>query len=175
MENLNFKGKDFKELIYVIRGQQEMLDSDLADLYGYEVKKLNQQVKRNLEKFPDDFMFQLTMEETDEYSRSHFVTLNKQGKNIKYAPYVFTEYMLAIVLKGDIAIQQSIFIMRSFKEMRHYLVENQTLLNNTDLLGISNRLAKHEHEINDIKHTMATKFDVEEVLENFIDEKTLRK
>ena len=111
-----------------------MLDKDLAELYGYEVKKLNQQVKRNLERFPEDFMFQLRMEEIPDSSKSQIVTLNergnKRGSNIKKLPYSFTEqgiYMLSTVLRGDLAIKQSIFIMRAFREMRHFIANNAAL------------------------------------------------
>ena len=125
---------DIKNLIYVIRGQQVMLDNDLASLYGYEVKAFNQQVKRNIQRFPDDFMFQLTEEEMTESLRSQIVTLNesgnKRGAHRKYLPYVFTEqgiYMLATVLKGKVAEQQSIYIMRAFREMRHFISNNALL------------------------------------------------
>ncbi len=114
--------------VYFIRGQQVMLDTDLAEIYGYEVKRLNEQVKRNMERFPEDFMFQLTDEEVNGCLRSQIATLNvARGKNIKYNPYAFTEqgiYMLATVLRGELAEQQSIFIMRAFREMRHYIKEN---------------------------------------------------
>ena len=84
-----------------------MLDFELARIYGYETKAFNQQVKRNKEKFPSDFKFQLTKDELNKIPRSHFVTLNEEdgrGKNVKYLPYAFTEqgiYMLMTVLKGD--------------------------------------------------------------------------
>ena len=115
--------------VYVIRGQQVMLDYDLAELYGYEVKALNQQVKRNIDRFPEDFMFQLKKEEIpEEFSKSQIVTLNekgdKRGTNIKKMPYAFTEqgiYMLATVLKGKLAEQHSIFIMRAFREISDLL------------------------------------------------------
>ncbi|MBR4059067.1 MAG: ORF6N domain-containing protein [Lachnospiraceae bacterium] len=108
--------------VYVIRGQQVMLDCDLAVIYGYEVKALSQQVKRNIARFPEDFRFQLTTEEIpDDRLKSQFVTLNekgnKRGLHIKKLPYAFTEqgiYMLATVLRGELAEQQSIFIMRAF-------------------------------------------------------------
>lgn len=102
---------NIRNRVYIIRGQQVMLDYDLADIYGYEVKRLNEQVKRNVARFPDDFMFQLTKEEIpDEFSKSQFATLNesgdKRGTNIKKMPYAFTEqgiYMLATVLRGELA------------------------------------------------------------------------
>ena len=118
---------DIKNLIYVVRGQQVMVDSDLAELYGYDVKALNQQVKRNIERFPEDFMFQLTKEEYDNL-KSQFVTSSWGGR--RKLPYVFTEqgiYMLATVLKGEVAKQQSIFIMRAFREMRHFIANNALL------------------------------------------------
>ena len=113
---------DIRSKVYILRGQQVMLDQDLAEIYGYQVKNLNQQVKRNLTRFPEDFMFQLTKEEV-ELVKSQFVT----SRNINYfegqeggrrkLPYAFTEqgiYMLATVLRGELAEQQSIFIMRTF-------------------------------------------------------------
>ena len=125
--------------VYLIRGQQVMLDYDLAELYGYEVKALNQQVKRNVTRFPEDFMFQLTDEEMLEVSRSQIVTLNEKktrGKNIKYNPHAFTEqgiYMLATVLRGELAEQQSIFIMRAFREMRHYIKQNRQFVTQLEM------------------------------------------
>lgn len=122
-------------LIYTIRGKQVMLDHDLAALYGYEVRALNQQVKRNIGRFPDDFMFQLTKEEI-EIVKSQIVTspysnfYSGQDGGRRKPPYAFTEqgiYMLATVLKGEIADQQSIFIMRAFREMRHFVANNALL------------------------------------------------
>ncbi|MDR0962291.1 MAG: ORF6N domain-containing protein, partial [Mediterranea sp.] len=105
--------------IYEIRGQQVMLDRDLAEMYGVETKVLNQAVKRNIERFPEDFMFQPTKEEL---SRSQIVTLNKgRGSNIKYLPYAFTELgvaMLSSVLNSKVAIQVNMGIMRAFVAVR---------------------------------------------------------
>ena len=127
--------------VYILRGQQVMLDQDLAEIYGYKVKNLNQQVKRNLTRFPEDFMFQLTKEEV-ELVKSQFVT----SRNINYfegqeggrrkLPYAFTEqgiYMLATVLRGELAEQQSIFIMRTFREMRHYISQNQQFVTRNEI------------------------------------------
>lgn len=162
-------------MIFTIRGQQVMLDSDLAKLYGTEAKRLNEQVKRNINKFPEDFMFQLTELETIELSRSQIAT-SIQTVGVKggrsYRPYVFTEqgiYMVATILKNDIATQHSIYIMRSFKEMRHYIIENQQLFNNADILGFAIKLVKHDQDIQYIKNTMATKADIDKIMENFID------
>ena len=115
--------EDIKNKVHMIRGQQVMLDVDLAAIYGYELRAMNQQVKRNIERFPDDFMFQLTREEAN--LKSQFVISSWGGQ--RKLPYAFTEqgiYMLATVLKGDLATQQSIFIMRAFKEMRHFIANN---------------------------------------------------
>ena len=126
---------DICNRVYVIRGQQVMLDYDLASLYGYEVKALNQQVKRNIDRFPEDFMFQLTMEEV-EFVKSQFATSRtstlyegQSGGRRKF-PYAFTEqgiYMLATVLRGELAEQQSIYIMRAFREMCHFLANNRLM------------------------------------------------
>ena len=123
--------EDIKNKVHMIRGQQVMLDYDLAKIYGYEVKRLNEQVKRNIRRFPEDFMFQLVEHEIPDSLKSQFATLNvkenKRGLHIKKMPYAFTEqgiYMLATVLRGELAEQQSIFIMRAFKEMRHFIANN---------------------------------------------------
>ena len=120
-----------KSKIHYIRNQKVMLDFELAEIYGYETRAFNQQVKRNNEKFDEDFMFQLTDEEVDELSRSQNATLNKgtgRGSNIKYNPYAFTEqgiYMLMTVLRGDLAVKQSKALIRMFKQMKDFIIENQ--------------------------------------------------
>ncbi len=128
--------------IFLIRGKQVMIDRDLAELYGVETRAINQAVKRNLERFPEEFRFQLTSEEY-EFLRSQFATLNEdtsssrsqsvilkkdsesmRGKNLKYLPYVFTEQgvaMLSAVLHSPTAIQVSIRIMDAFVKLRHYV------------------------------------------------------
>lgn len=119
---------ELSKLIYTIRGKQIMLDCDLAILYGYTVKRLNEQVKNNKNRFPEDFMFQMTREEVNDL-RSKFPTANINPKS-RYLPHVFTEqgiYMLATVLSGEIAEKQSIFIMRAFREMRHFISSNALL------------------------------------------------
>ena len=130
LEENNIRSK-----IHIIRGQQVMLDFDLAEIYGYELRTMNQQVKRNISRFPDDFMFQLTREELD-LVKSQIVISPKntyfQGQEggVRKLPFVFTEqgvYMLATVLHGKLAEQQSIFIMRAFKAMKYYLYENASL------------------------------------------------
>ncbi len=108
-----------------------MLDSDLAPIYGVTVKRLNEQVKRNQERFPPDFMFQLNQEEW-EVLRSHFATLDSgRGRHRKYLPYAFTEHgtiMLANVLKSDIAVQASIQVVRAFLHLRELAITHKDLL-----------------------------------------------
>lgn len=115
--------------IFLIRGKRVMLDRDLANLYGVPTKVFNQAVKRNKERFPDDFMFQLTKKEMEEFSRSQFVTL-KQGQNIKYSPYVFTEHgvaMLSSVLNSKRAVEINIRIIRTFIKLREILLTHKDL------------------------------------------------
>ena len=116
--------------IYTLRGKQIMLDSDLAALYEVETKVFNQAVKRNSERFPEDFMFQLTEKEYESL-RSQFVTLETgRGKHRKYMPYAFTEngvYMLSAVLKSKVAIQVSIEIMRTFTKLREFTMHYNAL------------------------------------------------
>lgn len=124
-----------QNLIYNIRGQQVMLDFDLAILYGYELRSMNQQVKRNIARFPEDFMFQLTREEVESVKSQIVISredsfFTGQGGGRRTLPYAFTEqgiYMLATVLKGSLAEQQSIKIMRAFREMRHFIANNRLL------------------------------------------------
>ena len=203
--------------VYHIRGQQVMLDYDLAEIYGYEVKKLNQQVKRNIARFPEDFMFQLTRDEInfvksqfvtsqegsfEKCLKSQFVTLNeekienclksqfatlnesgnKRGMHVKKMPYAFTEqgiYMLATVLRGELAEQQSIFIMRAFREMRHYIRQNQQFATQSEMslvtakvseltvqmAGISDRQNKTE------QHMIGIQSSIDMLNENFISDK----
>ena len=123
---------DIRNMIYTVRNQQVMLDNDLAKLYQVETKRLNEAVKRNIARFPEEFRFQLNEEET-EFLRSQCATLNEndgRGKHRKYLPYVFTEQgiaMLSAVLRSDTAIQTSIVIMKSFVEMRHFMADNSIL------------------------------------------------
>ena len=161
-------------LIRTIRGQQVLLDSDLAILYGVETKRLNQQVKRNIERFPEDFMFQLTQEEvtcsrsqiatlnertnlmsqivtlnTENHSlKSQNATLNKRGQNVKYLPYAFTENgiaMLSSVLRSPIAIQVNIRIMRAFTAMRQFIASNAQIFQRLDVME-QNQLAIVAHQ-----------------------------
>ena len=134
--------------IYFIRGQKVMLDSDLAILYGVETKVLKQAVKRNLSRFPEDFMFELSKFEYDS-SRSQIVTLkNGRGSNLKYLPFAFTEHgilMLSSVLKSDKAIQTNIQIMRIFTKVREMLLDTTEI--KLDILQIQKKLENHDKNI----------------------------
>jgi len=119
--------------IFLIRGRKVMMDRDLAELYGVETRALNQAVKRNIERFPEEFMFQLNKQEVgiwqSQFSRSQFVIL-KQGKNVKYIPYVFTEpgvAMLSSVLNSKKAIQVNIQIIKTFIKLREMIATNKDL------------------------------------------------
>ena|SRR3989338_8506198 len=144
--------------IQELRGKKVMLDRDLAKLYGVKVKRLNEQVKRNMKRFPDDFMFQLSWKEIESL-RSQFVTLNsrsqfvtlKQGQNIKYLPYVFTEQgvaMLSSVLNSERAIQVNILIMRAFTKLREILLTHKDLA--AKIEALEKKYAGHDHAIREI-------------------------
>ena len=157
--------ESMESMVYSIRGVKVMLDFDLARIYGYSTKAFNQQVKNNIEKFPPDFMFQLTSEEVDEISRSKNLTTIKsstesedlvRSKNLtsrnnnffagqkggtRKLPYAFTEqgiYMLMTVLKGEIAVQQSIKLVRLFKRMKDYISESKNLIDISQLFALIN-------------------------------------
>ena len=143
-----------QNLIYVIRGQRVMLDSDLARLYEVETKVLNQAVKRNITRFPDNFMFQLSKDEWQSL-RSQIVTF--RGDIRKYTPYAFTEQgvaMLSSVLRSEKAIQVNIQIMNTFVKMRQWAIENKE---------IAQRLTELEHYF--IQHCKDNQSDIRELRE----------
>ncbi|HNW81544.1 MAG TPA: ORF6N domain-containing protein [bacterium] len=138
---------DIKSRIFTIRGMQVMLDSDLAELYGVETKRLNEQVRRNIERFPDEFGFVLSRSEYN-FIRSHFATIEiGQGKHKKYLPRVFTEYgvmMLSNVLKSETASKVSINIIKAFVSLRRYLKETSEIFQRFEI--IEKRQIKYELE-----------------------------
>src|SRR6185369_12245368 len=114
----------------VVRGRKVMLDIDIADLYQVPVKRLNEQVKRNRERFPSDFMFQLSQEETTIMNRSQIATGSQKHRDPKFRPYAFTEHgiaMLSSVLRSKPAIEMSIFIIRIFIKLREMLATHTDL------------------------------------------------
>ncbi|MFM1582243.1 ORF6N domain-containing protein [Helcococcus ovis] len=173
--------RTLKEKIYFVRGQKVMLDADLAEIYGYETKGFNRQVKRNIEKFEgEDFMFRLTDEEIDELSRCQNGTLNRgegRGSNIKYNSYAFTEqgiYMLMTVLRGELAVKQSRALIRTFKQMKDFIIENQDFIGSKELVQIAIQTNQNTNDIAEIKSQMATKEDLKKVMDNFIDPETYK-
>ncbi len=129
-------GKIVEKRIFLIRGQRVVLSNDLADLYQVQPKALIQAIKRNPMRFPEDFMFQLTLEEANALLRSQFVTL-KQGQHIKYAPYAFTEQgiaMLSGVLRSPTAIKVNVEIMRAFVRLREFISSNAVILRKVEAL-----------------------------------------
>ena len=116
--------------IYLIHGKKVMLDSDIAELYGVSTKRLNEQVRRNIDRFPEDFMFILSKEESDSL-RSQFATLKKgRGQHSKYLPYAFTEHgaiMAATILNSPRAVEMSIFIVRAFVKLREMFIQHKDL------------------------------------------------
>ena len=144
-----------KERIYEIRGQRVILDADLSEIYGYTTKAFNQQVKNNIEKFDEDFMFELTDDEVENL-RSNFLTANLNSKS-RYNPHVFTEqglYMLMTVLKGPLAVKQSKALIRTFKKMKDYILENRDLIGKREILQLSMETANNRIEINKINSDM---------------------
>lgn len=147
-QNLIISEETISDKIYFIRNQKVMLDRDLALLYGIETRVLKQAVKRNISRFPDDFMFELTDVENDSL-RSQFVTLKKgRGQHQKYLPSVFTEHgvlMLSSVLNSDKAIQTNIQIMRIFTKVRQMLLDTTDL--KIDIMQIQKKLENHDKNI----------------------------
>ena len=136
--------------ILVLRGQKVILDSDLAELYGVSVKRLNQQVTRNSKRFPSDFLFRLSRAE-HENLRLQIATSSSKHGGRRYAPVAFTEHgaiMAATVLNSKRAIEMSIFVVRAFVRMREALVANQQIV--TKLSEIERRLEGHDFEIQEL-------------------------
>ena len=155
-KSLNFSRIDedlLKSRIYTIRGVKVMLDADLAEIYGYSTKSFNQQVKNNIERFAEDFRFQLKEAEIISLSRSKILT-SMQTKGVKggrsYKPFAFTEqgiYMLMTVLKGDLAVQQSMALIRLFKQMKDYIAaENAPDVSAGMVALATQRCRKQDHD-----------------------------
>ena len=140
---------DIQLMIRTIRGQQVMLDRDLAVLYGVETRRLNEQVKRNIERFPDDFMFQLNKEEFEDW-KSHFATSNSIIMGARKLPYAFTENgvaMLSSVLRSQTAIEANIRIMRAFVSMRRFIATNAQLFQRLETIEYHQlEMKQHQEE-----------------------------
>lgn len=161
---------DLRSKIYIIRGLQVMLDVDLAAIYGYETKRFNEQVKNNIERFDEDFRFQLTEDEYNTILRSKNSTSSWGGT--RYKPYAFTEqgiYMLMTVLKGELAVKQSKALVRIFKQMKDFIVQSQNILSSPELLKLSIQTNQNTNDIQEIKQNMVTKDELSRVIKDFTD------
>lgn len=171
---------DLNGLVYFIRGHYVMLDADIAMLYGYTVKRVNEQAKRNIERFPEDFMFQLTDDEVSSvWSQNATANINKKSRT---NPIVYTEqgtYMLATVLKSKIAVTQSIGIMRAFRAMRHYIRQNQQFVTQSELKFLTGSIAEEIKKLaerqdgTDAQITIISE-TLNKINENFVSETDLK-
>ena len=176
LEVIELTQKNIESMIYEIRGQKVMLDFDLARIYGYTTKAFNQQVKNNVEKFPEDFMFQLNEVESDFLSRSKNLTAMpimqtagiKGGRTSR--PYAFTEqgiYMLMTVLKGELAIKQSLALIRLFKQMKDYISSN-VFLGYNEVIKLTKKVEKQDRHMKKIDNKL------EIVMDYFMDSSTYK-
>ena len=173
VNSINYSIEDIKKMIYTIRGKQVMLDSEVAMLYHYPTKRINETVKRNKERFPENFCFLLTEEEVENL-RSQFVTssleslrsqiatlkIKGRGQHRKYLPYAFTEQgiaMLSGLLRNSIAIQVSINIMNAFVEMRKFLSTNGHVFER--LTNVEYQLLEHDKELSKHEKQFERVFD----------------
>ncbi|MBP5369922.1 MAG: ORF6N domain-containing protein [Bacteroidales bacterium] len=165
MPDNSLQTTNIENKILVIRGQQVMLDRDLAELYGVETKRLNEQVRRNTERFPEEFMFQLTRNELESV-KSQIATLKNdsneslRGKHSKYLPYAFTEQgcaMLSSVIRSETAIQVSIKIMDAFVAMRHFLQNNAQIF--AELKSVRHHQIETDVQLNETNRRIDELFD----------------
>jgi hypothetical protein len=136
MDKIIVSSDNIQNKIYTIRGMQVMLDRDLAELYQVETRRINEQVKRNIERFPEDFMFQLTKDELEIW-KSQNATSNSVKMGLRKLPLTFTEqgvYMLSTVLKSKVAVEVTISIMRTFTNMKHFLQNNSYIFSKLEII-----------------------------------------
>ena len=156
-------------MIYVIRGEKVMLDFELAQIYGYETRYFNRQIKNNIERFDDEFRFQLTEEEFKEILKCKNFTSSWGGT--RKLPFAFTEqgiYMLMTVLKGDLAVKQSKILIKTFKQMKDFIVENKGLLTTNETIKLTNLVNDHSKRLASVEEKL------EVVMDNFIDPSTYK-
>lgn len=144
-------GTTIKSKIHYIRNQKVMLDFELAEIYGYETKTFNQQVKNNIEKFDEDFRFQLTKDEWEFLKSKILTSKSDEGSGgRRYMPYVFTEqgiYMLMTVLRGELAVKQSKSLIRMFKQMKDFIVENRDFLSSKEMTQLLLQTSQNTNDI----------------------------
>jgi hypothetical protein len=139
---------DITRAILVLRGQRVLLDAELATLYGVTTKRLNEQVKRNAARFPEDFMFRLTRTETEALNRSQIATGSQKHRDPRFPPYVFTEHgaiMAATILSSPRAIEMSVYVVRAFVHLRELLASNTALARK--LNELEGKLKNHDEAI----------------------------
>jgi hypothetical protein len=149
-KDLEQYNKKLETLIFEVRDHKVMLDSDLAELYGVQTKRLNEQIKRNQGRFPEDFMFQLSSDEF-EAVRSKFATSKPSLANRRYSPYVFTEHgavMLASILNSEIAMKVSVEIVRAFVRFRVLIDANKEIMDKLNYIEF--KLAEHDQSLKDV-------------------------
>ena len=155
--------------IYVIRGLQVMLDFDLAAIYGYSTKRFNEQIKNNIDRFDENFRFQLTDSEFKNL-RSKISTSSWGGT--RYLPYAFTEqgiYMLMTVLKGELAVRQSKALIMLFKEMKDFIIQSQNIISRPEFFKLSIQTQSNTEDIKQIKQQMVTRDDISIIIKDFTD------
>jgi hypothetical protein len=142
---------DIASAILLIRGQRIILDSDLARLYGVSTKRMNEQVKRNVDRFPEDFMFRLSGAETAELNRSQIATGSQKHRDPRYPPFAFTEHgaiMAAMVLNSPLAVEMSVYVVRAFVRLKEAIRTNAAFLDK--FKELESRLNDHDAEIGGI-------------------------
>ena len=175
-KNIVIDKNTIKEKVFNIRHQKVMLDFELAEIYGYSTKRFNEQVKNNADKFDEDFMFQLSKDEWGILRSKNSTSNSEQGSGgRRYLPYAFTEqgiYMLMTVLKGELATKQSKALIRMFKQMKDFLVENSEFIDAKAFIQVAAQTTQNTRDIATLNNkisTLASKEDFKKVMDNFID------
>lgn len=175
-KNIVIDENTIKKKVFNIRHQKVMLDFELAEIYGYSTKRFNEQVKNNAGKFDEDFLFQLTRDEWEILRSKNSTSRSEQGSGgRRYLPYAFTEqgiYMLMTVLKGELATKQSKALIRMFKQMKDFLVENSEFIDAKAFIQVAAQTAQNTRDIATLNNkisTLASKEDFKKVMDNFID------
>ena len=175
-KNIVIDENTIKKKVFNIRHQKVMLDFELAEIYGYSTKRFNEQVKNNAGKFDEDFLFQLTRDEWEILRSKNSTSRSEQGSGgRRYLPYAFTEqgiYMLMTVLKGELATKQSKALIRMFKQMKDFLVENSEFIDAKAIIQVAAQTVQNTRDIATLNNkisTLASKEDFKKVMDNFID------
>ena len=175
-KNIVIDENTIKKKVFNIRHQKVMLDFELAEIYGYSTKRFNEQVKNNAGKFDEDFLFQLTRDEWEILRSKNSTSRSEQGSGgRRYLPYAFTEqgiYMLMTVLKGELATKQSKALIRMFKQMKDFLVENSEFIDAKAFIQVAAQTTQNTRDIATLNNkisTLASKEDFKKVMDNFID------